>query len=248
MGTYVIIGAAKSGIGEAVTRDLLARGHRLICTSDPSDSEAAQALTRDSSDIEIKLIDHANLEQLRSFVQTCPDSIDGLVIAQMFFDLRTAGDFNLDAWSAGLSINLTMPHYLTVSLAPRILRGGGIVTVTSTEGFIGSFGAAGYAAAKAAIHNLVKTHANNFGAIGVRANAVAAGWIGGVMDTDEVFNMSRRITPLGRLGTPDEIAAVVRFLLGKDASFITGATIVADGGYTCVDAIAKFEYDTMAKS
>ena len=124
-------------------------------------------------------------------------------------------------------------------------EGASFVTVTSTEGFVGSFGAAGYAATKAALHNLVKTHANNLGHLKVRANAVAAGWIGGVMDTDEVFNMSRKITPLRRLGDPKEIAAVVNFLLSQESSFITGATIVADGGYTCVDTISQHEYETI---
>jgi NAD(P)-dependent dehydrogenase (short-subunit alcohol dehydrogenase family) len=182
---------------------------------------------------------------MKTFISKLPPFIDGVVIAQMFFDIGDAGIFSDLEWNQCLAINLTMPHFLSVSLAPRVNSGGGFVTVTSTEGFIGSFGAAGYAATKAAIHNLVKTHANNFGKHNVRANAVAAGWIGGVMDTDEVFNMSRRITPLGRLGTPEEIASVVKFLLSSEASFITGATIVADGGYTCVDTIAKHEYESM---
>jgi 3-oxoacyl-[acyl-carrier protein] reductase len=121
--------------------------------------------------------------------------------------------------------------------------GASFVVVTSTEGFIGSFGASAYAATKAAIHNLVKTLANNGGKNGIRANAVATGWIGGVMDTDEIFNMSRRITPLGRLGSPDEIASVVSFLTSVESSFVNGTVIVADGGYTAVDTIAKYEFD-----
>lgn len=245
MGTYVVIGAAKAGIGEAITKNLLSSGHQVIGTSELSDAVLAATLQQGESAVKIRLLDHTSLSELQEFVTSLPPAIDGLAIAQMHFDIRNASEFNSDAWLAGLAVNLTMPHFLSVSLAPRILAGGGIVTVSSTEGFIGSYGAAGYAATKAAIHNLVKTHANNFGPLGVRANAVAAGWIGGVMDTDEVFNMSRRITPLGRLGTPAEIASVVRFLLSSESSFITGATIVADGGYTCVDTISRFEYESL---
>ena len=68
--------------------------------------------------------------------------------------------------------------------------------------------------------------------------------VGGVMDTDEVFNMSRAITPLGRLGSPEEIASVVAFLVSDDASFVNGTVVTADGGYSGVDTIAKYEFDS----
>jgi NAD(P)-dependent dehydrogenase (short-subunit alcohol dehydrogenase family) len=90
---------------------------------------------------------------------------------------------------------------------------------------------------------LVKTHANLLGPRGIRVNAVAPGWIGGVMDTDEVFERSRRITPLRRLGAPAEVAAAISFLLSEQASFVNGTVLVVDGGYSGVDTIAKFEFD-----
>jgi hypothetical protein len=62
------------------------------------------------------------------------------------------------------------------------------------------------------------------------------------MDTDEVFNKSRKITPLGRLGSPKEIAKTVMFLCSEDSSFINGSVITADGGYSGVDSVSKFEY------
>jgi NAD(P)-dependent dehydrogenase (short-subunit alcohol dehydrogenase family) len=246
MGIFVVMGAAKPGIGEAVTQMLLHDGHSVIGTFESEQQQSAnRLLSQSTANLTLRLIDHSKTQSLREFVDTLPNSINGVVIAQMHFDIRKHDDYVEDIWNTGLAVNLTMPHAVSLMSAPRVIKGGCIVTITSTEGFIGSYGAAGYAASKAAIHNLIKTHANNFGKIGVRANAIAAGWIGGVMDTDEVFNMSRRITPLGRLGEPSEIAAVTRFLLGSDASFVTGATIVADGGYTCVDTISKFEYDAL---
>jgi NAD(P)-dependent dehydrogenase (short-subunit alcohol dehydrogenase family) len=156
-------------------------------------------------------------------------------------------NFDHDTWERSLAVNLTAPNYLVRELQSRLEEGASIVTITSTEGFIGSFGASAYAATKAAIHNLTKTWANTLGKRNIRANAVAAGWIGGVMDTDEVFNMSRTITPLGRLGSPEEVAEVVAFLVSKNSSFINGATIVVDGGYTGVDTISKHEFQANKK-
>ena len=245
MPTYVVFGAAKPGIGQSITKRLLADGATIIGTYAEDQSDAATELLRSHSNLNLQLVDHSSVSSLAIFSENLPERIDGVVIAQMYFDIRDAFDLAETEWNTALSVNITLPHFAAVKIGPKVRAGGSVVTITSTEGFIGSFGAAGYAASKAAVHNLIKTHANVLGPLNVRVNAIAAGWIGGVMDTDEVFNMSRRITPLGRLGTPEEIAGVAAFLLGPDATFVTGATIVADGGYTCVDAIAKFEYEAM---
>ena len=111
----------------------------------------------------------------------------------------------------------------------------------------GSYGASAYAATKAAIHNLVRTLANNLGQRGIRINALPAGWIGGEMDTDEVFNKSRSLTPLGRLGTDEEIANVAYFLFSKESSFVNGTTIVAYGGYLGSDPLSKYEFEDSRK-
>ena len=63
------------------------------------------------------------------------------------------------------------------------------------------------------------------------------------MDTDEIFNKSRSLTPLGRLGTDEEIADVAYFLFSQKSSFINGTTVVADGGYLCSDPLSKYEYE-----
>lgn len=243
--TFVVFGAAKSGYGQAITKRLRRDGNTVIGTFSEEYSEDAKSMMKDDEELKLVKIDHSNIKSINEFISSLPKVVSGVVIAQMYFDIRDALEFNEEAWRVGLDVNITLPHFVALSLGPRVESGGCIVTITSTEGFSGSFGAACYAASKAAVHNLVKTHANILGSKGVRVNAIAAGWIGGVMDTDEVFNMSRKITPLGRLGAPEEIAGVTSFLLGPDASFVTGATIVADGGYSCVDTISKYEYENL---
>ena len=169
------------------------------------------------------------------------------VNAQMFFNMEDQLSFDHETWNQSLYVNLTMPNRMFRRLFNSFENGASVVLVSSTEAFMGSFGASAYAATKAAAHNLVKSWANVSSSKKVRSNAIAAGWIGGVMDTDEVFNLSREITPLGRLGAPEEVASVVEFLLSEKSSFVNGSVITVDGGYSGVDRISKFEYESANK-
>lgn len=246
MKKLVVTGAAKPGIGSAITRRLLADGHTVFGTYESADSEEAKALKAEFAStgrLHLSAVDHSSRQALRSFIDSLSGPIAGMVYAQFFFEIEDPDRFDHSLWDKSIAVNLTAPNFLVHELKRRMEDDSSIVIITSTEGFIGSFGASAYAATKAAIHNLVKTLANNLGSRNIRINAVAAGWIGGVMDTDEVFNMSRRITPLGRLGSPEEIAAATSFLLSREASFINGTVLIADGGYSGVDTIAKYEFE-----
>jgi 3-oxoacyl-[acyl-carrier protein] reductase len=240
----VVTGAVKPGIGIAVTRRLLKDGYFVLGTYDAEHEPEAQTLIKESANVKLVEVDLASRESLLAFIKSLPDQpIVGLVNAAMFFAMEDPDNFDYDLWDRSLAINLTAPNILFHELKNKFAEGASIVTITSTEAFIGSFGASAYAATKAAIHNLTKTHANNLGERQIRVNVVAPGWIGGVMDTDEVFNMSRRITPLGRLGSPDEVASVVSFLMSSESSFVNGSVITADGGYSGVDTISKYEFE-----
>jgi NAD(P)-dependent dehydrogenase (short-subunit alcohol dehydrogenase family) len=241
----VVVGAAKPGIGRAVTRRLLAEGKQVIGTFEPGDEEHATQLRQDFGNrITLTQVDPTQRQELIAFLSSVKGPVAGVAFCQFLFDIENPSAFDYALWDRSLEVNLSAPNVTAHELRGKFEEGASFVIVTSTEGFIGSFGASAYACCKAAVHNLVKTLANNFGAAAVRFNAVAAGWIGGVMDTDEVFNMSRRITPLGRLGRPEEIAAVCWFLLSQESSFVNGSTVTADGGYSGVDTIAKFEFES----
>jgi NAD(P)-dependent dehydrogenase (short-subunit alcohol dehydrogenase family) len=242
--TIVITGAAKPGIGEAVTRRSFCDGFHIIGSFESEDAHRAAIVQKElGTDVQLYEVNHADRSSLTAFTEAIPGPIQGLVNAQFFFAMENPEQFDHSLWDKSLAVNLSAPNFLVHALKAKMASPSAVVTITSTEGFVGSFGASAYAATKAAIHNLTKTLANNLGPKNIRVNAIAAGWIGGVMDTDEVFNMSRRITPLGRLGTPEEIAAVVAFLLSKESSFINGTVLVADGGYSGVDTISKYEFD-----
>lgn len=246
----VVVGAAKTGYAESITRKLIQNGYSVIGTYDAEFSENAKKLKSEFSSDKLTLsqVDLSSRLELNSFVKSIDGQIEGMIFAQFYFTLENPDEFDHAIWDKSIAINLTAPNYLVHELKERMNAGSSIVIITSTEGFRGSYGASAYAATKAAVHNLVKTLANNLGKRGIRINALPAGWIGGEMDTDEIFNKSRSMTPLGRLGTDEEIANVAYFLFSKEASFVNGTTLVADGGYLCSDPLSKYEFeDTFGK-
>ncbi|WP_297141807.1 SDR family oxidoreductase [uncultured Eubacterium sp.] len=249
MKKIVIIGAAKSGYAEAITRKFIKENYLVIGTYDSEFEDNANKLQEDFSEKQLKLIkvDLTNREELKNFVNSIEYGIDGFVFAQFYFEMEDPNNFDYTIWDKSLAINLTAPNFLVNELKSKMIKDSSIVIVTSTEGFRGSYGASAYAATKAAIHNLVKTLANNLGKNGIRINALPAGWIGGEMDTDEIFNKSRSYTPLGRLGTDNEISNIVYFLISEESSFVNGTTIIADGGYLCSDPLSKFEFEETVK-
>jgi NAD(P)-dependent dehydrogenase (short-subunit alcohol dehydrogenase family) len=243
--SIVVIGAAKGGYAESITRKIIEKGFSVIGTYDKEYSDNAKKLQSEFSIKDLKLyeVDLSDRNKLSEFVNAVKEPTDGFVFAQFYFAMENPYDFDHSIWDKSIAINLTAPNFLIHELKSKMQKGSSIVLITSTEGFRGSYGASAYAATKAAIHNLVKTLANNLGKFGIRINALPAGWIGGEMDTDEIFNKSRSLTPLGRLGTDEEVANVVLFLLSKESSFVNGTTIVADGGYLCSDPLSKYEFE-----
>ena len=167
--------------------------------------------------------------------------IDGLVNNAGAIDFRPWDEFSTAGWRTVFAVNVDAPVFLVHALRGSFPSGASIVNIASTDGMTGSFASTAYAASKAALLNVTKSLANLLGPDGVRVNAVAPGWIDTGMST-AASHAAGELTPLGRNGTPDEVAGVVEFLLGDDSRFVTGTSVVVDGGYCNVDTILKQEY------
>jgi 3-oxoacyl-[acyl-carrier protein] reductase len=140
-------------------------------------------------------------------------------------------------WERTLAVNLTGAFLCARACLPGMMkaRWGRIIAVSSAAGLRGNAGQAAYTASKHGVIGLVRTLAKEYGSRGITANALCPGFI----ETDMIADLLERArsdvereVPAGRIGTPEEAAAAIRFLAGEGASYVNGAIMAVDGGLT----------------
>jgi NAD(P)-dependent dehydrogenase (short-subunit alcohol dehydrogenase family) len=146
---------------------------------------------------------------------------------------------DVGAYEEAFAANVRAPFFLTKALAPKMVaRGGGsIVNVSTMAAQIGMPGMSVYSATKAALESLTRTWAAEFAPAGIRVNTVAPGPTRtekGVALLGDAVEQIGATTPLARTASPTEIAHLIVFLAGDKASYVTGATVAADGGRTAI--------------
>ena len=149
-------------------------------------------------------------------------------------------EFSPEEWRKGLDMNLTGAWLGAKTCIPEMIRNGGgsMVFISTVNSFVTSAGFGVYSASKAGMNALARSIALEYGREGIRCNAIAPGFVAGerhrerLKETPLDEEMHRDCYPIGRFGAPEEIAHAALFLASDEASFITGITLVADGGFT----------------
>ena len=248
-GRIAVVTGAGQGIGAACARALGEAG-AVVVVADLSADRAAEAtghlkrLGIDAQAVTLDVTKSADVESIADRILGEHGRIDILVnnagVAKS--DVR-AEDTSDEHWRFHMDVNLDGLFWCCRAFGRHMLaqNSGAIVNIGSMSGFIvnkpqpQSF----YNASKAAVHHLTRSLAAEWGARGVRVNAVAPTYIEtpltafGINENPEMYRTWLDMTPMGRVGQPEEIASVVLFLASDAASLMTGSIVVADGGYTC---------------
>jgi NAD(P)-dependent dehydrogenase (short-subunit alcohol dehydrogenase family) len=245
-GLVALVTGGSMGIGEAVVRQLVMRGASVASMSRQRERNQAMAAAADGSGKAIAVSGDVAKEADvgRCIAETVErfGKLDILVNNAAIYMQGDAGSTTLDDWNRLIAINLTGAFLCTRHALPHLAQTRGtIVNVSSEAGLVGIAGQVAYNVSKAGMIALTKSCAVDFAARGVRVNCVCPGTTAtplveaAVSRAPDPAARKRQLEscrPADRLGTPDEIAAAVVFLAGREAAYATGAVLSVDGGYT----------------
>jgi meso-butanediol dehydrogenase / (S,S)-butanediol dehydrogenase / diacetyl reductase len=237
-GKVAVITGGGSGIGAATARAFTREGARVVI-ADIDEAAGAEVAKEIGADfLHADAADPAATERIIGFAVEQHGGIDVLHNNHVGYEAGRIGDLTRDGFRRSLDTGLVSYWYaIKLALVPMLAAGrGSIVNTASVSGLAGDFGLGAYNVLKAGVVNLSRVTAIEYARKGIRCNAVCPGPIGtppiGRLRerAPEIWEDIRDAIPMGRYGTPEEIANVVLFLASDESSFVTGTHVVADGG------------------
>jgi 2-keto-3-deoxy-L-fuconate dehydrogenase len=239
-GQRAIVTGAASGIGRAIAEKLLVAGVEVIAADlHPGDVETGPGSESGRTDVKLDVSDEDEVAAMaRSAIAEGP--VDLLFNVAGIGSTTSAPDTPMEVFDDVLAVNVRGTFLTCKHLIPGMIEAGGgsILNMGSIAGLVGLRNRAAYCASKGAVIALTKALAIDHVSDGIRVNCVCPGtvdspWVRGLVeDSGESLEALRSRQPMGRLGTPDEIADAAVFLAGDQASFATGTVFTIDGGMT----------------
>ncbi len=237
-GRVAIVTGAASGIGLASAELFAAEGARVLLV-DRHDADLRSALDRIRArgEAEVLLTDVSADGAGERIVEAAVEHFGGLDVLMLNAGVHGSGATPAERFDSAIATNLRAVYLGAEAALPHLRDSGGSIVITaSIAGGVVGFASPQYDASKAGLIGLTRHLASRWGRYGIRVNAICPGFIEtpfiGAGWSAEKLAQVRGRTALGRLGTPEEIARVALFLASDDASYVTGAAIVADGGWT----------------
>lgn len=239
-GKVIMVTGAASGIGQATAEAVREEG-AIVAAADLAE---ISRLGNDDSVYRLDVSSESETADTVAQIMARYGRIDGLATCAGISVEGSVTQFELEKWNKAISVNLTGTMLSCRAVLPHMLAAGGgaIVTVASIYGMTGGPGNTPYNVTKGGILQLTRSLAADYGAAGVRVNAVSPGYIETPMTGMLAHAGAMRDAFVGmhllqRAGKPDEVGKVIRFLLSDEASFVTGANIPVDGGFSAAQVI-----------